>query len=466
MIRSKFIRMASLLAAAPLLGVDSQPDDPTFSPSVIQSDIDAIWKTLIDIGAQPFRTSDRAAVEALYNQIRASVTSPMTVREAWVAISPLLGALNDGHVGLGFPTALNKAPLRFPLFFSLGDDRSLILHKDRTKTIPIGSTIVSIDGVPAARFTQLTLAAFGGQTQLLWQTRVTAAGAWTAVALFGDRPSYKVRWIDPAGGATHEADVTSTASPSPTASKPAPYTYATLRNGTVGYIDYLSCEDLPRFRTFLDSTFTQIEAAPIKALIIDIRRNAGGSSNLNDLLWTYVTTKPFKQFGGVIAKSCDRLKREYGQDLYVKMYGDRAWRAPNGTIVTSGADPGADLIVPGPLPIRFSGPVYLLISAGTFSSAMSCALAAKDYGLATIVGQETGEPVNSTGEVYTETTPGLGLQAWLTTSVFLSPKPHPDRQGVMPDVPVPVTTADLAAGRDVVLERTLDLISQTDGIER
>ena len=461
MIRSNFLRVASLLAAAPLLGADPKWDDERFSPSVVQGDLDAIWTTLIDVGAQPFRTSNSTTVEQLYNQIRTDITSPMTVREAWLAISPLLGALNDGHVGLGFPGALNQAPFRFPLFFSLANDRSLIVHRDRTKTIPIGSTVVSVDGIPAARFTEATLAAFGGQTQLLWQTRVTESGAWTAIALFGDRGSYTVRWVDPASGSIHEAAVASVAPSSQTATRPTPYTYSMLQNGTVGYIDYRSCEDLPRFRTFLDSTFAQIKAAPIRALVIDIRKNGGGDSDLNNLLWTYVTKKSFKQFGGVIEKSCDRLKREYGKDRYIRTYGERAWRAPDGTMLTSGMDPNANLITAQPLPNRFQGPVYLLISAATFSSAMSCALAAKDYGLATIVGQETGEPVNSTGEVYTEITPGLGFQAWLTTKVFLAPKPHPDRQGVIPDVPVSVTTADIAAGRDVVLERTLDLISQT-----
>lgn len=61
--------------------------------------------------------------------------------------------------------------------------------------------------------------------------------------------------------------------------------------------------------------------------------------------------------------------------------------------------------------LRFTGPTYLLTSTLTFSSAMSGALAAKDYGLRTIVGEETGEPVNSTGEVYSFLTPAVGFMA-------------------------------------------------------
>ena len=90
---------------------------------------------------------------------------------------------------------------------------------------------------------------------------------------------------------------------------------------------------------------------------------------------------------------------------------------------------------------------------------MSCAVAAKDYGLATVVGEETGEPVSSTGEIYTEVTPGTGLRAYLTTKVFLAPKPQPADQGVVPDVPVATTIADVAAGRDPVLERVLALVA-------
>jgi C-terminal processing protease CtpA/Prc len=89
---------------------------------------------------------------------------------------------------------------------------------------------------------------------------------------------------------------------------------------------------------------------------------------------------------------------------------------------------------------------------------MSCALAAKDYGLATIVGQETGEPVIGTGELYAAVTPNLHLQAYLTTKVFLAPKYHPNAQGVVPDVPVAASDTDVTVGHDPVLKRTLAMI--------
>ncbi len=456
--RRDFLAASSAFAMTALFPAVAIAEEKLFTAAQVASDLDAIWSTLLDVGAEPFFTSDRAAVTRLYHATRLSLTGSMSVREAWVAISPVLGALNDGHVALLFPEPLNSAALGFPLYFVLADDNTLLVVHDRTRTVPIPSRVVSINGVSAERFTSVALSAFGGQTERLHRDRISWAGAWTAVALFGDRPPYAIDFVGPDGKARN-ATISTSETPAPGTASPPPYTYSTISEGTVGYINYRSCSDLQRFKMFLDETFANIRQSPVRALIIDIRKNGGGDSRLNDALWTYVSTKPFTQFGGFIEKACSRLKREYGREKYVQIYGTDAWNAPNGTILRGGLNSNSDLIVPGPLPIRYNGPVYLLISPETFSSAMSCALAAKDYGLATIVGEETAEPVNSTGEVYEETVPNTGMVANLTTKVFFAPKPHPNRQGVVPDVVVPTTPADTAAGRDPVLARTLAMIA-------
>jgi hypothetical protein len=456
--RSEFLSAIASAIAVPAAGGGTS-QEATFPADVVRGDLDAIWSALVDVGAKPFATSDRAAVEATLARCRQGIAGPTTVRDAWLAIASVLGALNDGHVALGFPASLNGAPRAFPLRFGIADDGSLEIVADHTQTIPVGSKLVSVDDVPAARALEVFRAVLGGQTPALRRAKVRGSGAWPSVALFGFGPSYDVRYIDGAG-AQHVVSLEATVSPPSTTHAPAsaPYTYSTLREGSVGYIDYRSCEDLAGFKAFLGQTFASIQTGHVKALIIDVRKNGGGDSDLNDVLWTYVTTKPFKQFGGGIVKACERLKREYGHAKYVDVYGEDAWKAPDGTLITSGGDPNADLVEPGRQPLRFTGPTYRLTSALTFSSAMSCALAAKDYGLATIVGEETGEPVNSTGEVYSFVTPAIGFPAYLTTKYFFAPKPHPDGQGVVPDIPVETSTADVAAGRDPVIARVFAAI--------
>jgi hypothetical protein len=442
--------------------VHAQETEPVFSAADVRADLDAIWLVLGEISPDPFRTAKAQQVEAYYRRARARIVSPMTLRAAWLAIAPVLGGLKDGHVGVGFDDALNSAAQHFPLRLMTSErGEVLLVERDRTGTIPQSARILSVEEVPAADFLRTTLAAFGGQTPALERWRVTASGAWTAIGLFGVKPSYRVRWVEPSGA---EREAAIPASAGATRSRPTePYSFRWIREG-VGLIDYRRCEDLARFRLFLNTTFAELQAAAASALVIDIRKNTGGDSDLNNLLWSYAQAKPFKQFGGAVERSNDRLKRAYGRERYVRLYGERAWAARDGEIIRQEIAPEEGLVMPGPLAVRFKGPVYLLISAGTFSSGMSCALAAKDYGLATLVGQETGEPANGTGESYAMTTPNLKLQAYLTTKLFLAPKPHLDGQGVVPDVPVEIGIPNSPNGPDPVLERTLSLLQDRRSI--
>ena len=456
--RSDFLVGIAAAMVAPV-PVEAVFDEVTFGVESVRTDLNAVWSTLLDVGAKPFASSNRAAVEATLTRVRATITQPMNARSAYLTIGTLLGALNDGHVSLGFPEQVNATPRAFPLRFAMTDDDGLAIARDATRSIPIGSRLVAVDDLPASHVLETFRAVLGGQTPALRRARVTGSGAWPSIALFGFGPHYSVRYLD-SGGSAHTVTLETVSNPVGSVSAPNSlyYTYASLRDGRVGYIDYRSCTDLLAFETFLAHTFATIASTKIEALIIDIRKNGGGDSRLNDALWPYVSRTPFKQFGAVLTRVSDRIKRAYGKDRYIDTYGDDAWTAPDGTLLESRRDPDADLIIPGRQPLRFTGPTYLLTSASTFSSGMSCALAAKDYGLATIVGEETGEPVNSAGEVYTFVTPAVGLQAYLTTKYFLGPKTHPDGQGVVPDIEVETTVSDVAVGRDPVLARVFTAI--------
>jgi len=432
-------------------------DEPLLNPCALQGDLDAIWSTLLEVSPDPFQSSDRQGVTDLFHHARSRITSPITAREAWLAISPVLGALNDGHVAVGFPGALNEAPHRFPLSFAVDQPTGhLLVDYDRTGTVAAGSHVIAIEGVSAGDYLRTTMRAFGGQTPVLTRSRVSGAGAWTSIALFGVKPTYHVRWRDQAGVERNSA--ISTFSIKPGQHSGEPYEFRWVAPG-VGLIDYRRCEDLSRFHAFLDETFKQLQSNGARALVIDIRHNSGGNSTLNNLLWCYAQARPFKQFGGKIVRSNAMLKAAYGEEKYVRYYGHEAWQARDGVVISSAETATSGLVVPGPLAVRFAGPVYLLISPRTFSSGMACALAAKDYGLATIVGQETGEPAVGTGELFKFVTPNTGFPVYLTTALFLAPKPHPTGQGVVPDVIVPANmVAAQVVGQDPVLEKALALI--------
>lgn len=353
---------------------------------------------------------------------------------------------------MDFPDGPFEAAVdRFPIIFKLGRDSELMVSMDRSHAIPAGTRVLSIDGVSAERYVRTTLKCFGAQNEVLRRIRFTHGSPWASIAVLGSRERYDITWISSSG----QRNV-STLRPLQRLALPKrrpAYSFSIIDRGRIGYIDYRRCENRSAFEVFLKSTRSQLKAERISALVIDIRKNFGGNSSLNDLLWTYVSNKPFTQSGPETVRSSRLLKQSLGRVAYLQTYGAAAWHASDGVLVTI----ESSMVEPDAVPNRYTGPVYLLISEETFSSGMMCAIAAKDYGLATVVGSQTAEPVDTTGEVFGFTTHRLRFQVGIPTAIERGPKKTKRGSGVVPDIEIAMPI-DTIAGRDHVLEKTIELI--------
>ena len=217
----------------------------------------------------------------------------------------------------------------------------------------------------------------------------------------------------------------------------------------IAVIEYNACVDAPRFDAFLHDAFTRIRAERPRAVVVDIRANGGGSDRVNKRLWPYITRRPYGSPYGTRCRASARLKHEYGLLTYTRLYDVHALFARDGTLVDDPPSPQVE--TPRGQPAAVRGPTYMLIGPSTFSSALTCALVAHDYGLATLVGEETAEPVNGTGEVYYFALPNSHLVAGVTTKEFYTTT-HPPREGVKPQIVAKRTLRDVALNRDPALD--------------
>lgn len=112
-------------------------------------------------------------------------------------------------------------------------------------------------------------------------------------------------------------------------------------------------------------------------------------------------------------------------------------------------------VIPAKAP-RLTLPVAALISPVCSSATFSFARRAKDSGLVRLFGETSGgnqRGING-GSYFFVRLPGSGIEFDLPLIDYYPPEPMPDA-GIDPDVFVPRTAADFAAGRDACLETAL-----------
>ena len=164
----------------------------------------------------------------------------------------------------------------------------------------------------------------------------------------------------------------------------------------------------------------------------------------------HLTAKPYRLYSRVGGRVSDDLLRT-----------DRRWylRLLKGRYISASVRAQAPRYVKN----RFESAVCVLTSPNTFSAAADLAAVLKDYGIATLIDEETGGVRQSFGEAYGHRLPNSGVEFSVSGKRFYAPVPRPDdaQRGTVPDI---VLTEELlssfADDTDPVLAYTLDLIQK------
>jgi C-terminal processing protease CtpA/Prc len=246
------------------------------------------------------------------------------------------------------------------------------------------------------------------------------------------------------------------------------YSFYKTSHGDIGVIDFRRMSNNGRFRKFTDSVFTVMENDNMSALIIDVRKNGGGNSQLVDVLFSHFNTKPYTQAERMDLKVSGQSRKAfrkrhfkwYVYPLYpVTLFYKQSRQllfGRKGRIVTLTNEPETHRISKP----FFKGPVYLLTSPNTFSSANILADVFKCYEMGIIIGEETGGLTIAFGDLIFYTLENTGLHGNCSFKQFFHPCAKPDNHGVIPDIEVIQNLKDTEKGIDTVLEFTIDHILQ------
>ena len=457
-------------------------------PAALRADLDVLVALHERTCPNPYLRVSKESILELAERLKASISRPMTRREFLPLVMELQAGYRSDHYAQGVPNedllaALARGERMLP-FRAGPEDEGLVVFAvaDSERAIEPGDTIVRIGNVPAAAHLARLRSLVPGETARmrdLWVRESFRANSWAA----GIAPPTEVEVIRPdgsrhtvtvagVGGGARKTERTAPVGAPPRA--PAASNGEVLVDsqpfrcllvpgnppeaGPVAVIDFPSMDGTlgGQWDTFLDAAIATAKAGGAVGLVVDIRENGGGSSNLGNTLLARVTDRPYRMASRAV------WRRSPESDELFRMKAKPLWRwltfaLPLFMPEYTKAEYGADLTYeneptshPRVAP-SFHGPTCLLIGERTYSSATMLADAARTYDLMLTIGQPTGGVPNGLGDIGPFQLPNSRIVVTYSQKLFVRASGDESDLGpVLPHIevaPVP--------GRDAVLERAM-----------
>lgn len=452
-------------------GSSVQDTTRRFSPAELKADL-AIFKTALR-EAHPglYAFHDSAYWAKRFSAVEWEIDKPMSELAFYRLLNPVAVAIQCGHVKWfrdGKPDDLfafyqtGLFPLR--LYFQSG--KAMHYFSYGASVVPVGAEIVSINGRSMAVVT----------TQLLQQVLVDGTVESARRQLLGESfAGYYASFIGPAnefvvgyrvqGGAVKTVRLASVDAATirgrgeQQASDSLGVTFPKPGVALLRIPVFMPQEGAQPWEVFLQNAFARIRAAGTQHLILDLRNNEGGMDRWGCQLYAWLTDKPFHYY--------DRLTVASDGNLSFKEY---AWLPEQfdqlkAFIVKQGNDYvftiNPSLGEQAPQPNAYAGKLYVLINGRSFSVSSEFAAIVRDRHRGLFIGEETGGTLtaDNSGGFANVRLPHSGLTLavpLLRYHMSLQGK-YSSQHGILPDHLVVPDVKDLVAGRDVVLEKALQL---------
>jgi hypothetical protein len=370
-----------------------------FSKAQLEADLDSLYSVIYDVHPDMFAVMPQEKFEKELNAIKLNLKDSTTAFDLYLLTAPLIHDLKDGHTAL-FPPSYLSLPLEYDILqdifpFSLSinaKDTSIIVLKDLSEIepiIPAGSRITSCNNLTdkeliaeIAKYASgekfsFRIATLNNRFPILFSVMFPVMCQDTIFdikyTVDGINHSKIVKTIVTNG--VKENFIPESSDNSDDDEKNYQLEVNEELNTAIIRFDGFNLNDY--VDVFLDSSFSLIKEKNIEHLIIDLRYNGGGNSNVGDKFFQYISHEPYRQFGVMHLKISKLLKRYFPEES-----GDKE----EGVIIYD-----SDELIPlDENPLRYNGKTYLLTSDFTFSSAADFSWAFKYFNMGTIIGEETG----------------------------------------------------------------------------
>jgi hypothetical protein len=479
----------------------------------LRSDVDYVHHKLEQLHPSLYRYADKETLGRKFDSLKFAITTPMTGREFFFRLSPVVASVRQGHTRLSLPPRrLNRkeeeksrhtgtsplASLRFGWF-----DHHLFLTEKiaADSTLKPGSEFLSIDSITPQqlyakysptfasdgfnatfhdrvfnkrfasyfylekgfRDSLLCRVSYQGITRSVWIKRASAQKGKRAKKILSEQAKQEQKAFAKAKRLQGYDPIAKVFSKEfHFVTKDSTVAMLTIRNFVKG-----------KYQRFYANTFSRIDSQKTKTLIVDLRDNTGGYLADIQCLYSYLAERDFHFIEPALVTSKTSLWHDAyfnvqspGQ-LALRVIGIPGKLAYNlyTSLITHKKEDGRYYFYYPPIwkkhpkSDRFRGKVYVLTNGCSFSASSVLSANLKGSGRATFVGEETGGSFNScvAGQMPSFTLPASKLR--LSFGLYEVTTPYsclPDGRGIMPDTRIIPTLDDRLKGIDPEEQWVLD----------
>jgi C-terminal processing protease CtpA/Prc len=414
-----------------------------FSKQELAEDISFMVRSMESAHPDLYHSISKKAYRRLTDSVLSLMRDGMNRDEAWPLFARMIAAIGEGHTTFGNTleirqeVGVEKRPV-FPVDMQPINGEFLLVKEDWSdqKVLQAGDHIVTINGKNMDSLVSAFTRYYGGLPA--WQLIRVIENLPLDLYRHQIKAPFHVVFIR--GNQEMQATlpglpyVTIKTKAAQSKNNRQAFTFERLPN-QIGYLNFRDMDRhlYPSFDSFLLKTFTSIKEQPLRALIIDVRENGGGDSRLGNRLLQYITDKPYRMAGGVIFKVSQEYKNEIGKRDSAAQADFAFYTAKeNGSFIKGG---NSKPVPPPNNDLAFKGKVGFLMGPNTFSSANMLVATIKDYRLATIIGENSGEPGNDYGEMLSLKLPHTGILFNTSSKQFIRPNgDKKDKNPILPDI--------------------------------
>lgn len=448
-----------------------------YQPVELIEDFDFMLKILEEAHPNLYAYISRDEFLEKANIARKALNKPLSKKDFYLAIAPIVASISDGHTDVNFEGYLeyyDSGGLVFP--FSIKWINGHVYIRDifsNDTAVATGTEIISINNVPIANILD-SIYHYCPQEWIEKNYPSLERGFQIMLWLiYGWKEVFEIEFILPSEGKIRTKVFKGTTKERINQAfklipKRDPYGLNVFDDENIAIISIAHfMMDDDKFTAFLDSSFKTIKDRHITSLLIDVRRNFGGKKRLALALMDYLTDKNYSMYSRIDTKS-SKASKDYvkSNDLYVKLkskdstevdydlnkevieYFNIIMGNPDGTIISRLNCEHK----PKKTSSKFQGKVYVLIDNNTFSTATDLAVMVKDNQLGAIIGEETGGVPSGYGNPIYFKLPNTGFYVFCSNQHFIRPNGLDNRRGVIPDHEIELTVLDVLYKTDRVLE--------------